>query len=76
MKKKTVIDSHVNEWMFGISIGENGYEVIGRDFDCEAAAKELNCSLELVEAVKDNLNCLRESIHDDLVDLYNKIEQG
>jgi len=72
MKKKTVVESTVEDWEF-ITLSEV-YEVIGKDISIKEVAKDLECSPKLLETIKGSLDYLRECIHEDLADLYKKME--
>ena len=74
MKKKIVIESRVEDWDF-VTLDANDYERIGKDVSIKEVAKDLGCSTKLLETIKGSLDYLRECIHEDLADLYNKIEE-
>ena len=73
MRKKIVIESNIETAKFSL-YDENDMRIIGEDVTIAEAAKELKCSEELLKLLANNHNFLVETIHLDLVDLYNKLD--
>jgi len=70
MKQVTKIEKHLDDFSFGFATVENDWESIPEDKSIEEAAKELNCSPDLLSSIQSNFDYLKELLAKDLEDLF------
>lgn len=74
MKTKTTIESRVKNWKPFYIDGHGDFHSLITDADIERCVEENDFDLPMVELVQQNLLDLKEQLHKDLADIWDRLD--